>query len=883
MISKQIYNLILVFFFILNYSNVNSSEQFQFDVTEVEILENGNLFKGLKRGSIKTEDGIIIDADNFVYNKISNIVNADGNIKLKDKINNYVIFSDKLIYKKNEEIIITDGNSKAIDQKNRIITAKKFTYNKILNIIYAEGNARIEDVVEDYVVFAEKITYFKEDEIINTKGETTAKIKSKYNIKSKDVTYLAKLKKLSSREKTTLEDGNSQIYYLDQFDYLIDKELLKGKNILTITNFNLPKSDKFFFSEGIFNLQTKEFVAKDTKIDIHNEIFGILDEDLYNEPRVYGVSSEGNENYTKIKKGSFTSCKRTDGCPAWSVKSELIEHDKEKKQIRYQNAFLNIFDIPVVYFPTFFHPDPSVDRQTGLLRPVNNNSDILGSSLSIPYFKVISDSQDYTFTPTWFDNDILSLQNEYRQAFKNSELIADFGLVKGYQPSTTRKRNSLSHFFASYDLNLKLSKFDTSKLLISTEQVSNDSYLKVFDSFITQSKVRPGSFNTLSNQIKLTLNNEDYNFNSGFHAYEDLNITNSSDKYQYVLPYYNFDTIIDQNYFDGFISFNSSGSNTLSETNNLKSNIINNLNYTENYFNRLGLSNNFNINLKNLNSVGKKNTNYKSSPQIELVSLFEANTSLPLIKENQNYTNYLTPKISFRFNPSDMKDYSSSSKTINNGNIFALDRLGLNDSFEAGRSLTLGVNYQREVKNLDDINKFFEFNLATVIRDKNEEFIPSTSTINRKNSNLYGSIKNKFNDNLEVNYNFAIDNDLNTFENNSFSINFSNNNLENIFTFTEVNGEMGDSNAFSNSIAYNINDYNQLTFKTRRNRKINLTEYYDLVYEYKNDCLTAGVKYKKTYYEDRDLKPTENLLFTITIFPITTYEYNADNFIESGF
>ena len=45
-----------------------------------------------------------------------------------------------------------------------------------------------------------------------------------------------------------------------------------------------------------------------------------------------------------------------------------------------------------------------------------------------------------------------------------------------------------------------------------------------------------------------------------------------------------------------------------------------------------------------------------------------------------------------------------------------------------------------------------------------------------------------------------------------------------------------------------------LSFKTRRNRKINLTEYYDLVYEYKNDCLTAGVQFNKTYYDDRDLK-----------------------------
>ena len=72
-------------------------------------------------------------------------------------------------------------------------------------------------------------------------------------------------------------------------------------------------------------------------------------------------------------------------------------------------------------------------------------------------------------------------------------------------------------------------------------------------------------------------------------------------------------------------------------------------------------------------------------------------------------------------------------------------------------------------------------------------------------------------------------------------------------------------------------------FNTRRNRKINLTEYYNLVYEYKNDCLTAGVKYKKTYYEDRDLKPSEDLFFTITLFPITQFEQKIDKIFKKLF
>ena len=228
-----------------------------------------------------------------------------------------------------------------------------------------------------------------------------------------------------------------------------------------------------------------------------------------------------------------------------------------------------------------------------------------------------------------------------------------------------------------------------------------------------------------------------------------------------------------------------------------------------------------------------------------------------------------------------MKNNFDTSKTINNGNIFSLNRLGLNDTFEAGRSLTLGLNYRKEENYIDDINKFFELDLATVIRDKEEKFVPRVSTLNRKNSNIFGSITNKFSKYLEFNYNFALDNNLNTLEYNDTSVTFSINNLVNTFRFTELNGEMGETNSFSNSTTYKFDESNVLTFKTRRNRKLNLTEYYDLVYEYKNDCLTAGVKYKKSYYEDRDLKPSENLLFTITIFPITTYEYIADDLLEN--
>ena len=174
------------------------------------------------------------------------------------------------------------------------------------------------------------------------------------------------------------------------------------------------------------------------------------------------------------------------------------------------------------------------------------------------------------------------------------------------------------------------------------------------------------------------------------------------------------------------------------------------------------------------------------------------------------------------------------------------------------------------------MNKFFEFNLATILREKEVDAIPTSSTINQKSSNLFGSSNINLSENLEINYDFATDNDFETFEYNSIGTKITLNKLVTSFDFMEKTGKMGDTNFLENETTFNFDDNNYISFNTRRNRKINLTEYYDLVYEYKNDCLTAGIKYKKTYYEDREVKPTEDLFFTVTLFPITQYEQKVD-------
>ena len=59
--KNKIYKLFITFcllnFFILS---VNSNEQFNFEVTDIEILKDGRIFKGSNKGVITSNNGIII-------------------------------------------------------------------------------------------------------------------------------------------------------------------------------------------------------------------------------------------------------------------------------------------------------------------------------------------------------------------------------------------------------------------------------------------------------------------------------------------------------------------------------------------------------------------------------------------------------------------------------------------------------------------------------------------------------------------------------------------------------------------------------------------------------------------------------------------------------
>ena len=808
--NKIFFLLIFIFFATLTKTNADNTDFFDFKATEIEIIDDGNRIISKKRGEILTGEGITIKANEFDYKKDINILEARGKVQIFDPINNY-----------------------------------------ILN--------------------AKKIIYFKNDEIYDAYGEVKIIIKSRFELNSERLSYNKKEDFINSKEKSFIKDNAENNYYeLEKFNFFIKDEVLKGNKIIAKSNYNLPNSDTYFFKSGILDLKNNKFVAQDPQIFMHKNIFGNQD----NDPRLYGKISTIQNDITKINIGSFTSCKKTDKCPPWQIEAEEIIHDQKKKQLKYKNAKLKVYNIPILYLPKFFHPDPSVERQSGFLKPETNDSNILGSSYSIPYFHVISSNKDFTFKPTIFKKDMQMFQNEYRQENQYSSFITDFGIVKNFKSSLLNKKKDFSHLFLKFNKNLNLENFAKSDLNVKIENTNDDNYLKIFDSNLSKNDISPNNVNVLNSSVNLDLKSNEYNLSSGFSSYKKLSESNN-DKYEYVLPYYEFNKSLINTKNNYNVDLSSTGSNVLKDTNNLQTKIINNINISsKDYFTDLGLKNNLNLYIKNLNTSAKNDILYKSSLQSELVSLLDLSTSLPLIKFNNKDVQYLIPKFSFKYNPSDMKNYNQTSRFINTDNIFNYNRLGLDDTYEEGKSLTYGISYKNEKK--EDPNKFYELSLASSLRDKEVEFIPSYGSINKKSSNIFGSFTNNNSEYLKLKYEFALDNNYDKFEFNSLNLTLELDNFMSNIDFIEENGSMGSSNSIGSNLSYIINDENLISFNTRRNREIDLTEFYDLVYEYKNDCLVAAVKYNKKFYQDRELKPSENLFFTITLFPLTTYEKKID-------
>ena len=80
---------------------------------------------------------------------------------------------------------------------------------------------------------------------------------------------------------------------------------------------------------------------------------------------------------------------------------------------------------------------------------------------------------------------------------------------------------------------------------------------------------------------------------------------------------------------------------------------------------------------------------------------------------------------------------------------------------------------------------------------------------------------------------------------------------------------IGNSNYIKSNIKLKFSNSGELYFETKRNMETSSSEFYSLSYDYLNDCLKAGLVYRREFYNDSDLEPTDSLMFRISLIPFS--------------
>ena len=163
----------------------------------------------------------------------------------------------------------------------------------------------------------------------------------------------------------------------------------------------------------------------------------------------------------------------------WQIKADKVIHNEETENMEYQDATFEFFDRPIFFTPYFIHPDPTVDRRSGLLSPTQGYSEKKGFIYGQPYFLTLDRSRDLEIEPTIYTKDGATLQSRYRHAFFNGLIDSNFtlGVLRDTDDMSGSDNVGVD---GSVSIRSNFSLNDTWRAKVNIEQASDKTYYRKY-------------------------------------------------------------------------------------------------------------------------------------------------------------------------------------------------------------------------------------------------------------------------------------------------------------------------------------------------------------------------------------------------------------------
>lgn len=364
------------------------------------------------------------------------------------------------------------------------IASNSVKINNFLNK-FDESNTLAKNLSSEEVVIKKNIN-LKESAIVTEKNDKL------------------KIKKI----KVSNHNNDDKKIFFSADKILIDNKL----NILTaIGNVKLKldeielSSEKIIYSQLINEIQAEGNVSlKDENGDFHNGENLIVNNKTLNFQmiNIYAQLSDGsqmtarnvsskNESIIIYEGTKFTPCNcdlNKDETPLWHFSARETRINKLTNTVYHDGVTLHILDLPILYTPTFAHPDWTVKRRTGFLTPSIRVGKETGLTLKQPYYMNKSKSDDFTITPIIFSKSGFLADLEYRKVRNNSNLKANF--IGGQVDTFNRNNEDVISGFVSFDSFNE----DNWKTEVIFQDSSEDSFLRKYK--LTEETILKSSLST---------------------------------------------------------------------------------------------------------------------------------------------------------------------------------------------------------------------------------------------------------------------------------------------------------------------------------------------------------------------------------------------------
>jgi len=199
--------------------------------------------------------------------------------------------------------------------------------------------------------------------------------------------------------------------------------------------------------------------------------------------RMVAASAKRSEGrYTEARHVAYTPCKICnkpgERTPVWQIRAFRVVHDQEAHKIKFKDATIALFGIPLLYTPYLSEPDPTVRHASGFLMPDIGNSSSNGYFITLPYYWSMSKSRDLTVEPiiTTRGGDVLL--GEYRERWNHGGMWLQGSVADNPNGgSGGEQHQTYSHLYGSGRAMLT----DQWQFGYDVQLTSNATYLKRYD------------------------------------------------------------------------------------------------------------------------------------------------------------------------------------------------------------------------------------------------------------------------------------------------------------------------------------------------------------------------------------------------------------------